>query len=84
MTTRSVNHESNIVEGFQEMWEEDRVIQNIKLSIWTLNTTTNEVVLLRQVFRFQKIYHMTDAVFVEHIETGFWLGFSYVCFHYVG
>jgi len=36
-----------------------------------LNTTTNEVVLLRQVFRFQKIYHMTDAVFVEHIETGF-------------
>ena len=83
MTTRSVNHESNIVEGFQEMWEEDRVIQNIKLSIWTLNTTTNEVVLLRQVFRFF-VYLMTDAVFVERVETGFWLGFSYVRFHYVG
>jgi len=36
-----------------------------------MNTTTNEGVLFRRVFRFQKIYLMTDAVFVEHIETGF-------------
>jgi len=36
-----------------------------------MNTTTNEGVLFRQVFRFQKIYLMTDAVFVEHIDAGF-------------
>jgi len=35
-----------------------------------MNTTTNEGVLFRRVFRFQKIYLMTDAVFVEHIEAG--------------
>jgi len=35
-----------------------------------MNTTTNEVVLLRQVFRFF-VYLMTDAVFVERVETGF-------------
>jgi len=36
-----------------------------------MNTTTNEGVLFRRVFRFQKIYLLTVAVFVEHIDADF-------------
>jgi len=36
-----------------------------------MNTTTNEGVMFRRIFSFQKIYLMTDSVFVEHIEAGF-------------